>query len=140
VALHNAAQLLAAARVWAFHCNTRLRWGLAECPLLHLHPRSYNSIIPEPNNLDYSPELCAGGNFTQAFGERNASGWADANCSIAAPFVCKMMKDLVRWGGWSCGVMQYYVDNAMHVMHDMQQPAIKLHGPALHQHRLLASF
>ncbi len=80
------------------------------CPLPHSHlgaqtsprllhtllPCSYNSIIPEPNNLENPPELCAGGNFSQAFGDRNVSGWADANCSIAAPFICKMMSDLVR--------------------------------------------
>ena len=47
--------------------------------------------MPEPNNLDYPPEKCAGANFTEAYGPLNAWGWADANCSVAAPFMCKLL-------------------------------------------------
>jgi hypothetical protein len=59
-------------------------------PTLCSCPR-YNSIIPEPNNLDNPPELCAGGNFSQSYGPLNVAGWSDANCSISSPFMCKLL-------------------------------------------------
>jgi hypothetical protein len=63
-----------------------------------MHAR-YNAIVPEPNNMDNPPELCAGANFSQVYGALNAWGWSDANCSIAAPFMCKLLnpRGIFRW-------------------------------------------
>jgi hypothetical protein len=49
--------------------------------------------------VENPPELCAGGNFDQSYGVLNASGWSDTNCSIAAPFVCKLLnpRGIFKW-------------------------------------------
>jgi hypothetical protein len=45
----------------------------------------------EPNNLVAPPEECAGGNFSNAY--TRASGWGDANCNRAFPFICEMHRE-----------------------------------------------
>lgn len=45
--------------------------------------------VTEPNNLAGS-ETCAAGNLTQSYGQ--ASGWADADCNIKLPFMCKIRR------------------------------------------------
>jgi hypothetical protein len=45
--------------------------------------------VPEPNNLG-PPETCAVANASQAFDEPAAWGWADANCGLRLPFICKL--------------------------------------------------
>ena len=49
--------------------------------------REGNFLSQEPNNLTRA-EFCGLGNASQAFG--NAWGWADANCSMLAPFICEV--------------------------------------------------
>ena len=44
--------------------------------------------VKEPNNAEY-PELCATANYSEAFGKPMAWGWADTNCSVLAPFICR---------------------------------------------------
>jgi hypothetical protein len=61
-------------------------------PQTYSHWGTYTPTPPgkdprEPNNLS-GTENCAVGNFTQAYG--NASGWADANCGLRLPFVCRL--------------------------------------------------
>ncbi len=46
---------------------------------------------PEPNNL-VAPELCAAANASQAYDEPSTWGWADANCTIRMPFMCKTLR------------------------------------------------
>jgi hypothetical protein len=45
--------------------------------------------FPEPDNR-FAPELCAGGNASEAFGNPKAWGWADTRCNGSFPFMCKM--------------------------------------------------
>jgi hypothetical protein len=49
--------------------------------------------VIEPNDK-MPPENCAGANYTEAWG--GAWGWADTNCKVVYPFMCK------RAGGWWC--------------------------------------
>jgi hypothetical protein len=70
------------------HCN---------CPptaLCHTLPSlSGGGIALEPNNLVDPPENCAGGNFSEAYG--NAAGWADASCMEPSPFVCEATGEML---------------------------------------------
>lgn len=54
----------------------------------------------EPNNLYFPPELCIGANFSGSF--EGAAGWADANCGMKYPIMCRLAR------GWlapaSCSV------------------------------------
>jgi hypothetical protein len=47
---------------------------------------------PEPNNQDF-PELCATGNFAQAYGFPSAWGWGDASCKSKAVVVCRRLRE-----------------------------------------------
>ena len=55
--------------------------------------------FPEPDNR-FSPELCAGGNATEAFGTPKVWGWADTRCNSSFPFICKLQR---KWRGASAG-------------------------------------
>jgi hypothetical protein len=44
---------------------------------------------PEPNNLD-APEDCVAGNFSEAF--NGAWGWADVNCDLELPYICRVIR------------------------------------------------
>ena len=44
---------------------------------------------PEPNNLN-PPEDCVVGNFTEAF--NGAWGWADVNCGLELPYICRVIR------------------------------------------------
>jgi hypothetical protein len=62
--------------------NTTYRhWGM-------LTPQS----LQEPNNFGRKPELCAVANASQAFDSPTAWGWADQNCLLKFPFMCKKMQ------------------------------------------------
>jgi hypothetical protein len=57
------------------------------------------SASPEPNNARMPPELCAGANVSQAYGNLSAWGWADWNCGESFGYMCRMLR------GWlSCEV------------------------------------
>jgi hypothetical protein len=47
--------------------------------------------ITEPNNIT-GTEMCGLGNYSQTYG--SAWGWADADCSTRAPFICKVRPPL----------------------------------------------
>jgi hypothetical protein len=48
----------------------------------------------EPNfNLNQPPELCAVANYTQAYFNPAAWGWADDYCLNKHPFMCKMLRE-----------------------------------------------
>jgi hypothetical protein len=47
---------------------------------------------PEPDNR-FAPELCAGGNATEAFGTPRAWGWADTRCNGTFPFICRLQRE-----------------------------------------------
>jgi hypothetical protein len=49
--------------------------------------RSGSFLSQEPNNLT-GVEFCGVGNASQTF--TKAWGWADANCSLTLPFICKV--------------------------------------------------
>jgi hypothetical protein len=48
---------------------------------------------PEPNNRQ-PPEDCGAANMTQL--ANGAGGWADANCQVKLPFICKMIRERRR--------------------------------------------
>jgi hypothetical protein len=60
----------------------------------------------EPNNLHFPPEMCTSGNFTQAF--EGAAGWADANCGMKYPIMCRLAR---RWHS-SCSRIMLYMPPA----------------------------
>jgi hypothetical protein len=60
---------------------TYIHWGRIE-----------PGAITEPNNMT-GFEFCGVGNYSQTYG--NAWGWADANCSMRAAFICKVRPPLV---------------------------------------------
>jgi hypothetical protein len=45
--------------------------------------------LSEPNNLA-GTETCGAGNLTQSYGQ--ASGWADADCNLKLPFMCRIRR------------------------------------------------
>jgi hypothetical protein len=52
----------------------------------------------EPNfNYNAPPELCAVGNYSQAYFNPLAWGWADDNCNNKHPFMCKMLREWPQW-------------------------------------------
>jgi hypothetical protein len=55
------------------------------------------SASPEPNNARVPPELCAGANVSQAYGNLSAWGWADWNCDESFGYMCRMLR------GWPAG-------------------------------------
>ena len=58
---------------------------------------------PEPNfNIDAPPETCAGANYSQAYFNPAAWGWADQNCAARFPFMCKMLRE---WPGAHIGTL-----------------------------------
>jgi hypothetical protein len=48
----------------------------------------------EPNNFYFPPEMCVGANFSQAYDD--AAGWADANCGMRYPIMCKLARGSLR--------------------------------------------
>ncbi len=48
---------------------------------------------PEPNNLN-PPEDCVVGNVTEAFS--GAWGWADVNCDLELPYICRVIRGCLR--------------------------------------------
>ncbi len=48
--------------------------------------------FPEPDNR-FAPELCAGGNASEAFGAPKAWGWADTRCNNTSPFICRLQRE-----------------------------------------------
>ncbi len=44
----------------------------------------------EPNNR-FPPENCGASNMSQL--ANGAGGWADANCQVKLPFICKMIRE-----------------------------------------------
>jgi hypothetical protein len=57
--------------------SSYVHWGYLYRPGSH----------PEPNNV-FPPEDCAGANASVAWG--GAWGWADARCTLRAPFICEL--------------------------------------------------
>jgi hypothetical protein len=53
------------------------------------YPLDASSSLPEPNNID-NPEFCAVGNYSQRYGAPQVWAFADANCGIRAPFMCRI--------------------------------------------------
>jgi hypothetical protein len=49
----------------------------------------------EPNNLA-PPEACAAANASQAYDDPAAWGWADANCALKLPSICKLVGERLR--------------------------------------------
>jgi hypothetical protein len=45
----------------------------------------------EPNNLYFPPELCIGANFSGSY--EGAAGWADANCGMKYPIMCRLARE-----------------------------------------------
>ena len=68
---------------------------------------------PEPNFcVNNPPELCVGGNYSQAYFNPLAWGWADDYCLNKHPFMCKMLREWHALGCWphvgrSCLVQQH---------------------------------
>jgi hypothetical protein len=59
-------------------------------PNAYTHWGRYQPLnFPEPDNR-FSPELCAGGNASETFGNPKAWGWADTRCNGSFPFMCKV--------------------------------------------------
>jgi hypothetical protein len=46
--------------------------------------------LQEPNNFERKPELCAAANASQTYSM--AWGWADQNCGVKMPFMCKKLQ------------------------------------------------
>jgi hypothetical protein len=60
---------------------------------------------PEPNNYELPPENCGGANYTEAFGNPLAWGWADYSCDQAFTFMCKMASGWQLQQPWQCLVL-----------------------------------
>jgi hypothetical protein len=55
--------------------------------------------LPEPNNAMLS-ENCAVANYSQAFGNPTAWGWADTQCNNKFLYVCKVNREWSSWWFW----------------------------------------
>jgi hypothetical protein len=73
----------------------------------------------EPNfNYNAPPELCVVGNYTQAYFNPLAWGWADDNCNNKHPFMCKMLREWLQtlWrllaGASICGASSFHLNRA----------------------------
>lgn len=53
------------------------------------YPVDATTSLPEPNNID-NPEYCAVANYSQRYGAPQVWAFADANCGIRAPFICRI--------------------------------------------------
>lgn len=62
----------------------------------------------EPNNLYFPPEMCTAGNFTQTF--EGAAGWADANCGMKYPIMCRLARRC--HGSLGSGMILHHVVHA----------------------------